>query len=108
MTTTIKATYVEGVFRPQEPIELPEGTQVELTLTMPTEQPTEESRGARLIREAAESHAELVATSKKVLEELGIHGEAIDPKVLRERMIAGGINPNDNEFSRGIIAMREE
>jgi predicted DNA-binding antitoxin AbrB/MazE fold protein len=108
MTTTIKATYVQGVFRPQEPVALADGTQVELTLTMPAEQPTEESRGARLIREAAESHEELVAISKKVLENLGIHGEPIGAKALRERMIAEGVNPNDNEFSRGIIAMREE
>ncbi len=38
MTTTIKATYVQGVFRPQEPVALPDGAQVELTLTMPTEE----------------------------------------------------------------------
>lgn len=37
MTTTIKATYVQGVFKPQEPVALAEGTQVELTLTMPPE-----------------------------------------------------------------------
>jgi predicted DNA-binding antitoxin AbrB/MazE fold protein len=38
MTTTIKATYVQGVFRPQEPVALPDGAQVELTLTMPTKE----------------------------------------------------------------------
>ena len=123
MTTIIKATYVQGVFRPHEPIALAEGTQVELTLTVPPEgtqrkarldregvsqQPTEESRGARLIREAAESHAAVVATSERVLESLGIHGEPIGARALRERMIAEGVNPDGNEFSREIIAMREE
>ncbi|MBI1926354.1 hypothetical protein HYR99_19185 [Candidatus Poribacteria bacterium] len=32
----------------------------------------------------------------------------IGAKKLRELMIADGIKPEDNEFSRGIIAMREE
>src|SRR5262249_20184708 len=100
-----------------------EGTQVELTLTMPPEgtqfkarldreglsqQPTEESRGVRLIREAAESHAAVVAGSEKFLERLGIHGEPIGAKALRERLIAEGVNPDGNECSREIIAMREE
>lgn len=108
MTTTIKATYVQGVFRPQEPIALADGTQGELTLTMPAEPPTEESRGARLIREAAERHAEVVAIWEKFMQELGIHGEPIGAKVLRERMLAEGMNPNDNAFSRELIAMRQE
>ena len=123
MTTIIKATYVQGVFRPQEPIALAEGTQVELTLTLHPEgtqlpvrldgeglsqQPTEEPRGARLIREAAESHAAVLASSARFLESLGISGEPIGVKALRERMIAEGVNPDGNEFSREIIAMREE
>jgi predicted DNA-binding antitoxin AbrB/MazE fold protein len=123
MTTINKASYVQGVFRPQEPIALAEGTQVELTLTMPpqgtqlkarldreslSQQPTEESRGARLIREAAESNAAVIASSGSFLESLGIHGEPIGAKALRERLIAEGVHPESNEFSREIIAMREE
>ena len=115
MTKIIKATYVQGLFRPQEPIALAEGAQVELTLTMPQEgrkdpsqQPTEEPRGARLVREAAESHAAVVAGSGRFLESLGLHGEPIGVRALRERMIAEGVNPDGNEFSREIIAMREE
>lgn len=123
MTTIIKATYVQGVFRPQEPIALAEGAQVELTLTIPPEgtqlkarldresssqQPTEEPRGARLIREAARSHAAVEAGSESFLESLGIRGEPIGAKALRERLIAEGVNPESNEFSREIIAMREE
>jgi predicted DNA-binding antitoxin AbrB/MazE fold protein len=37
MTTTIKATYIQGVFKPEGPIALAEGAQVELTLTIPSE-----------------------------------------------------------------------
>ena len=104
MTTIIKATYVQGVFRPQEPITLAEGTLVELTLTLPPEG----LRGVRLIREAAESHTVLLARSKRFLESLGIRGEPIGAKALRERLIAEGVNPNSNGFSREILAMREE
>ena len=36
MTTTIEATYVNGVFKPTKPLALSEGTEVWLTLTTPT------------------------------------------------------------------------
>jgi predicted DNA-binding antitoxin AbrB/MazE fold protein len=104
MTTIIKATYVQGVFRPQEPLDLAEGVQVELTLTLPSEGP----RGARLLREAAESYAAVVASSERFLESLDLHGEPIHAAALREQMIAEGVPPNGNEFSREILAMREE
>ena len=71
-------------------------------------QPRGESRGARLIREAAESHADIVAGWKKLMENLGIQGQPIGAKKLRELLLASGINPDDNEFSRDLIAMREE
>ena len=66
------------------------------------------SRGARLIREALESHVEVVSHWKKLRESLGIEGQAIGAKKLRQSLLAGGINPDDNTFSRDIIAMREE
>src|SRR4051794_10028839 len=71
------------------------------------QQPNEESRGARLIREAAESHADVVAGWKKFMESLGIQGQPIGAKKLRELLLAEGLNPDDNAFSRGIVAMRE-
>jgi predicted DNA-binding antitoxin AbrB/MazE fold protein len=37
MTTTIKATYKNGVLKPREPLQLAEGAEVELTLTIPPE-----------------------------------------------------------------------
>jgi predicted DNA-binding antitoxin AbrB/MazE fold protein len=37
MTQTIKATYENGVLKPKEPLALVEGTEVELTITTPTD-----------------------------------------------------------------------
>ena len=42
------------------------------------------ARGARLIREALESHVEVVARWKKLRETLGIEGQPIGAKKLRE------------------------
>ena len=72
------------------------------------QKPMSESRGLRLIRQAEESHADLVAASQKFMQTLGIQGQAIGAKKLREMLLAQGINAEDNAFSREIIAMREE
>ena len=40
MTTTVHAIFEKGVFRPVEPISLPESTSVELEVRMPGEQRT--------------------------------------------------------------------
>jgi hypothetical protein len=73
-----------------------------------TTQSNDTSRGARLIREALESHGEVVARWKKLRESLGIEGQAIGAKRLRQLLLASGINSDENTFSRDIIAMREE
>jgi hypothetical protein len=70
--------------------------------------PGEESLGEQLIREAREGHAEFVAGWSKFMEELGVQGMPMGAKKLRETLLQAGINPDENEFSRGIIAMREE
>jgi hypothetical protein len=46
----------------------------------------------------------------KALRKLGIRlpAKPIGAKQLRDRMIQNGFDPNGNEFSRGIIEMREE
>ncbi|MBI1923081.1 hypothetical protein HYR99_02405 [Candidatus Poribacteria bacterium] len=44
----------------------------------------------------------------KVLKELGIEGKPIPAEELQARMEAGGIRPEENLLSRGIIEMREE
>ena len=68
----------------------------------------EESLGEELIRQAREGHADFVAGWGKFMKELGIQGKPIGARKLREMLLQAGINPNDNEFSREIIAMREE
>ena len=46
---------------------------------------------------------------RKVKEQLGIQDlKPIGAEKLRELMIADGVDANSNEFSRGIIDMREE
>ena len=70
--------------------------------------PAEDSLGEQLIREAREGHAEFVAGWSKFMEELGIHGKPMGAKKLREGLLQAGIHPAANEFSRGIIAMRDE
>jgi hypothetical protein len=64
--------------------------------------------GARMLREAERSQAELTAGWGRAMEQLGIRGELIGVEKLRERMLAEGIKPEDNILSRGILEMREE
>jgi hypothetical protein len=68
----------------------------------------EESLADQLLREARQGHADFVVGWRKFMEELGIQGKPMGAKKLREMLLQAGINPHDNEFSRGIIAMREE
>ena len=65
-------------------------------------------RGLQMLRESSQDQAEITASWAAAMKEMGISGEAIGAEELRARMIAWGINPEDNEFSRGIIEMREE
>jgi hypothetical protein len=65
-------------------------------------------RGARLLREAKANQAALSAGIAKAFAEMGITGEPIGAEKVQEMMRACGVNPDDNEFSRGIIEMREE
>jgi FMN phosphatase YigB (HAD superfamily) len=61
-----------------------------------------------LLRVSREEQADLVAGFKKFLKQLGIRGKPIGAKKLREMLIKKGFDPEGNEFSQGIIAMREE
>jgi len=64
--------------------------------------------GEQLLREAWESQAESVAGCRQLKEELGIQGKPIGAKKLNEMALQPGVNPDHNECSRGIVAMREE
>ena len=58
--------------------------------------------------ESEREHEEIKAIWAQMLEKMGIRGEPIGAKKLRERMLASGIKPEDNILSRGIIEAREE
>jgi len=70
--------------------------------------PSGESLGEQLLREAREGQAEFVAGWRECMEELGVQGKPVDARELREMLLQEGIHPENNEFSRDIIAMREE
>jgi hypothetical protein len=61
-----------------------------------------------LLRVSREEQADLVAGWDNFLKQLGIRCKPISPKKLREMAIREGLDPEDNQFSRGIIEMREE
>ena len=69
---------------------------------------TAAERGAMLWREASLRQAEISAAAAAAFAEMGISGAPVGPEKLREMMLADGVNPEDNQFSRGIIEMREE
>ncbi len=64
--------------------------------------------GDRLLREAEAQRAQTVRAWDEAMAAMGISGEPIGAEQLQQLLIAEGINPEDNEFSRGIIEMREE
>jgi hypothetical protein len=69
---------------------------------------TPAERGARLMWEAKANQAAFSAAVAKAFTEMGIVGEPVGVERLREMMAACGIKPEENLFSREIIAMREE
>jgi hypothetical protein len=69
---------------------------------------TPAERGARLLREAKANQPALSAAVAKAFAEMGIEGEPVGIERLREMMAECGIKPENNEFSREIIAMRDE
>ncbi len=61
-----------------------------------------------LLRMSREEEADFVAGWEKFMKHLGIKGKPIGAKKLREMMLKRGFDLESNEFSQGIIAMREE
>ncbi len=66
------------------------------------------SLAEQLIREAKAGHSEFLAGWIKFMHFVGIRGQPVGAKNLREMLLQTGINPNTIDFSQGIIAMREE
>jgi len=69
---------------------------------------TPRERGARLLRNEPPAPGQAEATWAATLKEMGIEGKPIGPEKVQQMIAACGFNPEDNEFSRGIIEMREE
>ena len=65
-------------------------------------------RGVRLLREARAGQAALSAGVASAFAQMGIAGAPVGAEKVQEMIAACGIKPEDNEFSRSIIEMREE
>ena len=65
-------------------------------------------RGAQLLRQAQTNQATISAAIAQAFAEMGITGEPIGAEKVQEMMRACGMQPDANEFSQDIIAMREE
>ena len=70
-------------------------------------QNVEEKRAERLARVRLQKE-KLRPIVAEVFEKMGIRGEPIGAENVQKMIAACGIKPEDNEFSRGIIEMREE
>jgi hypothetical protein len=103
----IMATTIEDVEKRLSRLEEEVASLRQLLTRHPVEE-TPAERGARLLREARANQPALSAAVAKAFADMGIVGEPIGVEKVREMMIACGIKPEDNEFSRAIIAMREE
>jgi hypothetical protein len=69
---------------------------------------TPAERGARLLQMASQNQALWEAGMAAAMKEMGISGEPIGAEKVQEMIAACGVKPEDNEFSRGIVEMREE
>jgi hypothetical protein len=65
-------------------------------------------RGRQLLEQARREKPKIREGFARLLRELGIEGEPIPAAELRARIQAEGVNPEDNEFSRELMRMREE
>jgi hypothetical protein len=68
----------------------------------------EEALGEELLRVSRAEQPDFVAGWEKFIKQLGVRGRPVGPKKLREMLLKRGFYPKSNEFSQGIIAMREE
>ena len=104
MTTTI-----EKLLKKTERIEqdLAEVRQ-ELEKLRPTKSLTSEERTAARLERVRLKNGKLTPLIDKAFEKMGITGEPIGAKKVQEMLVAEGVKPEENSFSRGIIRIREE
>ena len=81
----------------------------QLSLLTARQNPPEKPKtGVEVIKEMAIDKRPLAEGFRKLMDRMGISGEPIPAEQLQERMVRNGIRPEDNEFSRAIIAEREK
>ena len=61
-----------------------------------------------MLRKARENAPLYAEAARKMLKDLGITGKPLGAEALQKMLIAEGLDPTSNEFSQGIIDMREE
>jgi hypothetical protein len=77
-------------------------------IVRPPIDPTAAERGAAMMRQAKLSAPAMAAAWRRAMQEMGIADvKPVGVEKLREMLIAEGIRPEDNEFSRAIIEERE-
>lgn len=81
--------------------------------TNPVLQRTEEEvaaaeRGARAWERASQNQDRISAAAAAAFAEMGITAKPIGAEKLQQMMLDAGVKRENNEFSRGIIEMREE
>lgn len=77
-------------------------------LTAQQKPPEKPKTGVEVIKEMAIDKRPLAKGFRKLMDRMGISGEPIPAEELQERMARDGTRPEDNEFSRVIIAEREK
>ncbi len=70
--------------------------------------PEKPKTDVEIIKEMAIDKRPLSQAIRKIIERTGIDEELIPIEELQQRMARHGIRPEDNEFSRAIIAEREK
>jgi hypothetical protein len=61
-----------------------------------------------MLNEARRNQAALAATAQEVFAALGISSQPVEAEAAQRQMLDEGVRPEENAFSRGISAMREE
>ena len=65
-------------------------------------------RGVQLLHEAQRNQAAISTAIAKAFADMGITEKLIGAELVQEMMRACGMQADDNAFSQGIIAMRDE
>jgi len=77
-------------------------------LTPFLQQDASPERGDWLWEQSLREQPQITAAWNKAMKGMGISGEPVGAEELQKMFLECGVNPEENQFSRGIIEMREE